>query len=332
VYTSVFAPVVWVGAVPPDQCAVAGHVTVKLDAVLVMAITIVWPAVMLDQVKVVLADRVLVYKPSTFFKVAQSIADAAMAEVVGAGSCAAVAVPEISVKAGCALVKVFGAVKPVTNWFVTAALVDNASCLPLNVVKSAAARQPLTDPDAVSQLIAFTALVTPLEKVSGTSLPDAVPVREAVMVPALKFPLPSLATIAEAVLALAAVVFAFGKIPVTLAVRSIVEFAILAFVTARLAIVSAPELFMVASPLIDCCVYAVPLPMRIFPDAGAVDKPVPPCVTVTGSPKKVANTGDAAKRKVKINTREFFIWILPLSTFISFYLISHTAAAPQITL
>jgi hypothetical protein len=70
---------------------------------------------------------------------------------------------------------------------------------------------------------------------------EALPESAAVIVPAEKFPEPSRATIAEAVFALAAVVFAFGSTPVTLVVRSIVVFAIFAFVTARLAIVAAAE-------------------------------------------------------------------------------------------
>ena len=53
------------------------------------------------------------------------------------------------------------------------------------------------------------------------TFPVTLPVSAAVIVPATKFPLPSRATMADAVLALAAVVLAFGSTPVTFAVRSI---------------------------------------------------------------------------------------------------------------
>jgi hypothetical protein len=70
---------------------------------------------------------------------------------------------------------------------------------------------------------------------------EALPVSAAVIVEAVKFPEASRATIALAVFAGSAVVLALGRMPVTLAVRSIVELAIFAFVTARLAIVAAAD-------------------------------------------------------------------------------------------
>lgn len=53
---------------------------------------------------------------------------------------------------------------------------------------------------------------------------------------------------------------ALGKIPVTFAVKSIVDAAIFAFVIARFATVKAPVLVIVASPDIALNVGALPLP------------------------------------------------------------------------
>lgn len=58
--SSCFAPTVSVGVVPPGHLTVAGQASVKLLAVFVTWMMIVWPALTLEKVKVEFAESVFV--------------------------------------------------------------------------------------------------------------------------------------------------------------------------------------------------------------------------------------------------------------------------------
>lgn len=106
--------------------------------------------------------------------------------------------------------------------------------------------------------------------------PDAVPVRAAVTVPAEKFPDPSLATMADAVLAEAAVVAEFETLPAVEIVASFVS------TMPAAALMSAFSMFVIefpvpsASSVLFVRVSAVALPTSVSGPAGSVRVPPEP--------------------------------------------------------
>lgn len=86
---------------------------------------------------------------------------------------------------------------------------------------------------------------------------EALPVRAAVIVPAEKFPLESLATIADTVLAEAAVVFALGRTPETSAVRLTAEHVRFPLASIDMALVPAPQSVGLEARAVDVVAFPV---------------------------------------------------------------------------